>query len=263
MDLPSLGLGTSQIQNCADIVMHALEVGYRHLDTARKYGNEAAVGEGIRRSGVPREEIYVTTKVSHEHLRAADVERSLKESLAALRLDYVDLFLVHWPSPEGIPLTDTLQAMAAAKRAGFARAIGVANFNIALLEEAVRVSPEPLAALQAEYHPYLEQSRLLAAVRRLGLRFIAYCPLGRGRLPGDPVLGDIARRRGRSPAQIALRWLLQQGVAAIPRSSNRQRVAENFRVFDFELSAGEMQHIGALHRRDGRVANPAMSPVWD
>jgi 2,5-diketo-D-gluconate reductase B len=263
MELPSLGLGTSQVPNCAHIVAQALAVGYRHIDTARKYANEEAVGEGIRASRVPRHDIYVTTKVSHEHLRSRDVERSLKQSLAALRFDYVDLLLIHWPSPDGVPLAETLQAMAQAKRAGWVRAIGVANFNIALLEEAVRVSPEPLAALQAEYHPYLDQSRLLAAARRLGIAFIAYCPLGRGRLIGDPVLNDIARRKARSPAQVALRWLVQQGVAAIPRSSNPQRVAENVRIFDFDLSAEEMRRINSLHRPDGRVARPAMSPVWD
>jgi 2,5-diketo-D-gluconate reductase B len=263
MDLPALGLGTWQVQHCTQIVAHALAVGYRHIDTARKYGNERAVGEGIRASGVPRDEVFVTTKVSHERLGARDVERSLKESLADLRLDYVDLFLVHWPSPDGVPLTETMQAMSAAKRAGLARAIGVANFNIALLEEAVRVSPEPLAALQAEYHPYLDQSKLLAAVRRLRLAFIAHCPLGRGRLLADPVLAEIAQRKGRSVAQVALRWLLQQGVTAIPRSSSPQRIAENFRVFDFELAAEEVRRIASLRRADGRVATPAMAPVWD
>jgi 2,5-diketo-D-gluconate reductase B len=263
MQLPPLGLGTSQLQHCAEIVAHALAVGYRHIDTARKYGNERAVGEGIRASGVPRSEVYVTTKVSHERLRAPDVAQSLEESLAELRLDYVDLFLVHWPSPEGVPLKDTLQAMAAAKRTGLTRAIGVANFNIALLKEAVQVSPEPLAALQAEYHPYLDQSKLLAAVRRLGLAFIAHCPLARGRLLGDPVLDEIAQAKGRSLAQVALRWLLQQGVATMPRSSNPVRVAENFRVFDFELTAEEVGRIDGLRRPDGRVAKPTMAPAWD
>ena len=263
MKLPRIGLGTWQVQDCAAIVAHALRLGYRHVDTARKYGNERAVGEGIRASGVPRGEIFVTTKVSHEHLRAADVARSVEDSLAQLQTGYVDLLLVHWPSPDGVPLAETLQAMAAAKRAGLVREIGVANFNIALLEEAVRVSPEPLAALQAEYHPYLDQSKLLAACRRLRLDFIAYCPLGRGRLPGDPVIGEIARHAGRTPAQVALRWLLQQGVAAIPRSSNPQRVAENLGALGFELAPGDMRRIDALKRADGRVASPAMAPAWD
>jgi len=245
------------------MVTYALGLGYRHIDTARKYGNEEAVGEGVRSSGVPREEILVTTKVSHERLRAADVERSLEESLRALEFDYLDLLLVHWPSPEGVPLAETMRAMVAAKRAGLVRGIGVANFNIALLEEAVRVSDEPIDVLQAEYHAYLDQSKLLAACRRLGARFVAHCPLGRGRVPGDAVIGELARARGRTPAQVALRWLLQQGVAAIPRSSNRERVAENFRVFDFELTAEEMRRIDGLRQPDGRIANPPMAPRWD
>jgi len=263
MEIPPIGLGTWQVRNCAEIVAHALKLGYRHIDTARKYGTERAVGEGMRACIVPRAEIFITTKVSHERLRPAEVARSVSESLADLGVDYVDLLLVHWPSPEGVPLAETMQAMAAAKRAGLARHIGVANFNIALLEEAVRVSPEPLAALQAEYHPYLDQSKLLAACRRLGLAFVAHCPLGRGRLPLDPAIGEIARRQGRTAAQVALRWLLQQGVAAIPRSSNPQRVAENLDVFGFELAPEEMRRIAALRRPDGRVANPAMAPAWD
>lgn len=267
MMLPPLGLGTWQLKDCAEIVARALAIGYRHLDTARKYGNERDVGEGIRAAGVPRGELYVTTKVSHERLRAPDVARSLDESLEALGLDYVDLLLVHWPSNEGVPLAETMGAMANARRAGLVREIGVANFNIALLEEAVRVSPEPLAALQAEYHPYLDQTKLLAACRRLNVAFIAYCPLARDRLPRDPVLGEIGRAKGgaagRTPAQVALRWLLQQGVAAIPRSSNPVHLAENFQVFDFTLDDGDMRRIGALARPDGRVANPAMGPAWD
>lgn len=249
--------------NCAEVVAAALGCGYRHIDTAWKYGNEVAVGEGMRASGVPRQDVFLVTKVSHEYLREADVRRSLAESLRRLQTDYVDLLLVHWPSPSGIPLAETMGAFARAKREGLARHIGVANFNIALLEEAVRVCPEPVAALQAEYHPYLEQGKLLAACRRLGVTFIAHCPLARGRLPGDPVLASLAKAKGKTFAQVALRWLLQQGVAAIPRSSNIARVAENFDVFDFELSSAEMAEIAALKRPDGRVANPVMAPAWD
>ena len=160
---------------------------------------------------------------------------SVDESLAALKVDYVDLLLVHWPNPE-IALSETMPALAKAKRQGLARHIGVANFNIALLDQAIKLCPEPLVALQAEYHPYLDQSKLLAAVRKHGLVFIAYCPLGRGRLFGDPVLAEIAKTRGRSIAQIALRWLIQQNVAAIPFSSKPQRIADNFNVFDFALT---------------------------
>jgi 2,5-diketo-D-gluconate reductase B len=213
---------------------------------------------------VPRKDIFLTTKVSHEHLRADDFAISVDESLAALKVDYVDLLLVHWPNPN-IALSETMPALAKAKRQGLARRIGVANFNIALLDQAINLCPEPLAALQAEYHPYLDQSKLLAAVRERGLVFIAYCPLGRGRLFSDPVLTETAQARGRSIAQIALRWLMQQNVAAIPFSSNPQRIVDNFNVFDFALTDDEMKRISALKRPNGRVANPVgrLSGGWD
>jgi len=264
--MPALGFGTSPMTGglSADTVAAALKAGYRHIDTARKYGTERAVGEAIRVSGVPRNDIFLTTKVSHENLRAGDFAKSVDESLAALGVDYVDLLLIHWPNPE-IALSETMPALAKVKRRGLARHIGVANFNVALLEQAIKLCPEPLAALQAEYHPYLDQSKLLAAVREHKLVFIAYCPLGRGRLFGDPVLAEIAGKRGRSVAQIALRWLLQQNVAAIPFSSKPQRIADNFNVFDFTLTDVEMKRIAALKRSDGRVANPAgrVPGGWD
>ena len=264
--MPALGFGTSPLTGglSADTVAAALKAGYRHIDTARKYGTERAVGEAIRVSGVPRNDIFLTTKVSHENLRAGDFAKSVDESLAALGVDYVDLLLIHWPNPE-IALSETMPAMAKVKRRGLARHIGVANFNVALLEQAIKLCPEPLAALQAEYHPYLDQSKLLAAVREHKLVFIAYCPLGRGRLFGDPVLAEIAGQRGRSVAQIALRWLLQQNIAAIPFSSKPQRIADNFNVFDFTLTDVEMKRIAALKRSDGRVANPAgrVPGGWD
>lgn len=264
--IPAIGLGTGgKLGNTAEIVAAALEAGYRHIDTAWKYGSERGVGEGIRASGVPREEIFLATKVSHEYLRAADFARSVEESLRTLRVDYVDLLHVHWPSPDGVPLAETIGALARAKRDGLTRHIGVANFNVALLEEAIRLSPEPLVTLQAECHPYLDQSRVLAACRRLGLVFTAYCPLARGRVPKDPVIAEIARSKGRTIAQIALRWLIQQGnIAAIPRTSNPQRLTENLAVFDFTLTENEMAAIGALKRPDGRIANPkGRAPAWD
>jgi 2,5-diketo-D-gluconate reductase B len=264
--IPALGFGTSPLTGglSADTVVAALNAGYRHIDTARKYGTERAVGEALRVAGVPRNDIFLTTKVSHENLRAGDFAKSVDESLAVLGVDYVDLLLVHWPNPQ-IALAETMPALAKAKQRGLARHIGVANFNIALLDQAIELCPEPLVVLQAEYHPFLDQAKLLAAVRRHKLAFIAYCPLGRGRLFGDPVLAEIAEKRGRSIAQIALRWLLQQNVAAIPFSSKPERIADNFNVFDFTLTDDEMKRIAALKRSDGRVANPAgrVSGGWD
>ena len=263
--IPAIGFGTSQLGECQDTVAQALELGYRHIDTAWKYGSEKGVGIGIRASGVAREEIFLTTKVSHEYLRADDFARSVDESLANLQVDYVDMLHVHWPTVDQIPMEETMAALAQAKRDGKTRHIGVANFNIALVEEAIRVCPEPLDTLQAEYHPYLDQSKVLAACRRLGLVFTAYCPLARGRVFGDPVLTAIAARKERSLAQVVLRWLVQQGnISAIPRSANPHHMAESLQVFDFELSPDEMAQIGALARPDGRIANPqGRAPAWD
>jgi diketogulonate reductase-like aldo/keto reductase len=266
ISIPALGFGTSPMTGgmSSEIVVTALKAGYRHIDTARKYGTEPAVGVAMRASGLSRQDIFLTTKVSHEHLRAGDFAKSVDASLTALNVDYVDLLLVHWPNPD-IPLSEAMSALAKAKRQGFARNIGVANFNIGLLDQAIKLCPEPLVALQAECHPYLDQSKLLAAARDRGLVFIAYCPLGRGRLFSDPVLAEIAEARGRSIAQVALRWLVQQNIAGIPFSSNPQRIADNFNVFDFVLSDDEMQRIAALRRANGRIANPVerVTGGWD
>jgi 2,5-diketo-D-gluconate reductase B len=263
--IPVIGFGTSQLANCGEIVANALKVGYRLIDTAWKYGSEKGVGEGMKASGVPRQDIFLVTKVSHEYLRAADFAKSVDESLERLQTDYVDLLFVHWPAIDGTPLAETMGALAKAKRERKARHVGVANFNIALTEEAMRLCPEPLAVLQAEYHPYLDQSKVLAFCRKAGLVFMAYCPLGRGRLFSDPVLGEIARNRGKSIAQIALRWLIQQGnIAPIPRSANPQHMAESLDVFNFTLTDDEMKRIHALKRPDGRIANPkGRAPAWD
>ncbi len=263
-EMPAIGFGTSGLAApVGEIVAHALAAGYRHLDAARKYGTEEGVGEGIRAAKVPRADLFIATKVSHENLHAADFARSVEQSLRALGVDDVDLLLVHWPNA-AIPLAETMTALAKAKRDGLARHVGVANFNIAMVDEAARLCPEPLVTLQAEFHPYLDQGKLLAALRQRGMILTGYCPLGRGRLVNDQVIAEIARQKGKSAAQIALRWSVQQGVVPIPRSSNRQRIAENLAVFDFTLSDDEMRRIGTLKRRDGRIANPAgRAPAWD
>jgi 2,5-diketo-D-gluconate reductase B len=263
--IPAIGIGTSGLGTVrAEHIATALKAGYRHIDTARKYGTEPVVGDGIRASGVPRKEIFVCTKVSHENLHAADFARSVDESLKALGLDYVDLLLVHWPE-KNTSLAETMAALAKAKRDGRTRNIGVANFNIAMLDEAIRLCSEPLVTLQVECHPYLDQSKVIAACRARGLVLTAYCPLARGRIKGDTILTDIGRRHGKTGAQVALRWLMQQNViAAIPRSSNAARIAENIDLFDFELDDSDMRQIDALKRPDGRTANPVgRAPVWD
>jgi diketogulonate reductase-like aldo/keto reductase len=263
--MPMIGLGTSGMGDVrAETIATALKLGYRHIDTAWKYGTERQVGEGMRASGVPRADIFLCTKVSHEYLHVDDFARSVDESLQTLGVDYVDLLLVHWPNLE-IPLAETMTALAKAKRRGFARHVGVANFNIALLDQAIALCAEPLVTLQAEYHPYLDQTTLLNACRARGMIYTAYCPLGRGRLFKDPVLAEIARQKGKTIAQVALRWLVQKGIVApIPRSSNPARLAENMAVFDFSLSDEEMKRIDALKRPDGRIANPTgRVPPWD
>jgi 2,5-diketo-D-gluconate reductase B len=263
--MPMIGLGTSGMGDVrAETIATALKLGYRHIDTAWKYGTERQVGEGMRASGVPRSDIFLCTKVSHEYLHAGDFARSVDESLKTLGVDYVDLLLVHWPNLE-IPLSETMTALAKAKRQGLARNIGVANFNIALLDQAIALCPEPLVTLQAEYHPYLDQATLLNACRARGLIYTAYCPLGRGRLFKEPLLAEIAHQKGKTIAQVTLRWLIQKEIVApIPRSSNPARLAENMAVFDFSLSAEEMKRIDALKRPDGRIANPTgRVPPWD
>jgi 2,5-diketo-D-gluconate reductase B len=263
--MPAIGFGTSQLGNCGEIVASALKLGYRNIDTAWKYGTEKGVGEGIKASGVARKDIFLVTKVSHEYLKADAFAKSVEESLDRLQTDYVDLLFVHWPAIDGTPLAETMGALAKAKREGKARHIGVANFNIAMIEDAMRLCPEPLSALQAECHPYLDQSKVLAFCRKAGLSFMAYCPLGRGRLFKDPVLAEIAKAKGKTLAQVALRWLVQQGnIAPIPRSANPQHMAESLQVFDFTLTDAEMKKIHALARPDGRIANPAgRAPKWD
>jgi 2,5-diketo-D-gluconate reductase B len=263
--IPAIGFGTSGMGEVrAEHIATALQAGYRHIDSAWKYGTERAVGAGMRASGVPRSEIFLCTKVSHEYLHAGDFARSVDESLEKLEVDYVDLLLVHWPE-KNTPLAETMGALAKAKRQGLTRHIGVANFNIAMLDEAIRLCPEPMVTLQVECHPYLDQSKVIAACRERGLVLTAYCPLARGGLTNEPVLAEIAKRSGKTFAQVALRWLMQQDiVAAIPRSSNPERIAQNIDVFDFELSDDDMRRIGALKKPDGRIANPAgRAPKWD
>jgi diketogulonate reductase-like aldo/keto reductase len=263
--MPVIGYGTMEFPDRpAELVAYAIEAGYRLIDTARKYGTEERVGEGIRASGIAREELWVTTKVTELDAREADFLRSAETSLKALQLDYVDLLLVHWPQPK-VPFAETLGALAKAKRSGLTRHIGVSNFTIAMLEEAVHVCPEPLITNQIEYHAYLPQDRMLAALKRHGMILTAYCPVARGKLLDDPVVGVIAKAHGKTHAQICLRWLIQQPmVAAVPRALEEAHIAENLDVFDFSLSEEEMRRISALRSRNLRIADPPeRAPKWD
>jgi diketogulonate reductase-like aldo/keto reductase len=262
--IPTLGMGTMTLKGdvCVNAVSTALRLGYRHLDTAERYGNETEVGEGLRASGIDRNDVFVTTKVYWDKLAPADFATSFDESLQKLKLPFVDLLLIHWPNPK-VPLADTLPVLCRAKTDGRARHIGIANFTLPLIEEAVRLATEPLVTNQIEVHPYIDQSKVIAACRRHGISITAYCPLSRGKVPGDPVLGKIGEKHGKTASQVALRDLVQLGIVVIPRSSNPQRLAANMAVFDFTLSDAEMAEIAALRRPDSRVVNPPHAPKWD
>ena len=264
VEIPVVGLGVWQIERdvCAELVARSLHAGYRHVDTAAIYRNEAEVGEGVRHSGVARDEIFVTTKVWKDDVAEGRLEAAAEEALQRLGLDHIDLLLIHWPNP-AVPLAETLRALAQVKRRGIARAIGVSNFTAALLEEAVNTCPEPLAVNQVEYHPFLSQLPVLQACRRLGVPMTAYSPLAQGKVLHDDTILDIADAQEVSAAQVAVRWLVQQGVIAIPKSNSVERAAANLDVFGFELTETEMARISGLARPNGRLVNPGWSPQWD
>jgi diketogulonate reductase-like aldo/keto reductase len=262
--IPTIGLGTWELRGraCARVVEQALRLGYRHIDTAQIYENESEVGDGLRASGVNRDEVFVTTKVWTTHFAPNDLERSTKESLARLRLAHVDLLLLHWPNPR-IPLQETLGALAHAKQLGMARHVGVSNFTVALIEQAVAACPVPLVCDQVEYHPYLDQATVLRACADNGMALVAYSPIAKGRIKNDKALARIGEQHRKSAAQVCLRWLLQQNVAAIPRTSKIERLSENIELFDFELSDEEMRQISAMSSPKGRLTDFGFAPKWD
>lgn len=264
--IPAIGLGTWTLDDAASerMVATAIETGYRHVDTAAMYGNEVGVGAGLKASGLPRDEVFVTTKVWHDQITQGALQASLERSLKKLGLDHVDLALIHWPS-KTIPLETSIAALNDAKAKGLARHIGVSNFTIPLLAEANRLSEAPLVCNQIEYHPLLNQDRVIAACRSAGMAVTSYCPLARGAdLFSDPAIAGPAKRLGVSPAQVILRWHVQQpGVVAVPRTSNPARLAENLSVFDFELTGDEMTAISALRAAGHRICDFEFSPEWD
>src|SRR3989475_1488266 len=245
--IPLIGLGAWGVRGrtCARVVEQALRRGSRHIDTAELYDNEREVGEGLRAAGIGRDEIFVTTKVWPSHFAPRDLERSAQQSLARLRLSQVDLLLLHWPNPQ-IPLRDTLGALCKVKRAGLARHIGISNFTVALIEEAVKLADEPLVCNQIEMHPFIDQSKVIAACRQHGMAIVAYSPVARGGVNRDKVLARVGKAHGKTAAQVSLRFLVQQGIAVIPRTSRLERLSENLAIFDFELSPAEMAEIAQL-----------------
>lgn len=263
--IPAIGLGTWRLEGetCARAVQAALAAGYRHIDTAAMYENEEAVGKGLAAGGVKRNEIWVTTKVWRTQWRRDALLASARASLDRLKLSQVDLLLIHWPDP-AMALDETIDALNEARALGLTRHIGVSNFPPRLMRAAVERSSAPLVANQCEYHPMLDQSAVLAECRAAGAAFVSYCPLGRGELLEDATVAAIARAHRRTPAQVLLRWHVQQpGVIAIPRSQSPERIASNLHVFDFELSADDMRRLHGLARKDGRLVNPETAPRWD
>src|ERR1041384_2593745 len=245
--IPIVGFGSMRLKEDAgrDAILSAIRTGYRHIDTAAFYGNEKEVGDAIKASGVPRNEIFLTTKVRDNNLKADDFARSLDNSLKLLSVPQVDLLLIHWPNP-AVPAAESIGALNKAKRDGLARHIGVCNYTVALLDEAWRVTKEPLVTNQIEVHPFLDQTKVIAASRRHGMSITAYCPIARGRVPGDPVLVRIGAAHGKTASQVSLRWLTQQGTIVIPGSSRPERQQENFAVLDFSIHPAEMTEIAGL-----------------
>lgn len=263
--IPSLGFGTFRMPgpDTERMVAHVLKNGYRHIDTAQIYGNEAEVGDGIRRSGVARGDIFLTTKVWVGNYRHDAFLASVDESLAKLKADYVDLLLLHWPN-QAVPLAEQIGALNVVRDSGRVRHIGVSNFNRALMAEAASLSAAPLVTNQVEYHPYLDQSPVIDAARAAGLSVTAYFAMADGKVLNDPVLEAIAAAHGKTVAQIVLRWVVQQGLVVLSKTVSEARAIENAAIFDFELTADEMQAIHALARPDGRIVSPeGLAPEWD
>ena len=264
--IPALGFGTFRMPgpDVLRIVPEALKIGFRHVDTAQIYGNEAEVGTAIQQSGVPRADIFLTTKVWVDNYRQGAFSASVDESLQKLKTDYVDLLLLHWPGSP-VPLAEQIERLNAVQQTGKVRHIGVSNFNTRQMDEAARLSAAPLVTNQVEYHPYLDQLKVLEDADRLGMSITAYYAMADGRVPRDPVLNDIGSHHGKTAAQVVLRWLIQQhGVVALTKTATQSRLAENFGIFDFVLSTDEMKAIHLLAKPDGRIVDPqGLAPVWD
>ncbi len=264
LNLPKLGLGTWPMlgDTCTRAVASALESGYRHVDTAAAYDNEAAVGNAIAASAVPREQIHVTSKVWWDQLSPARMRQSFDNTLRALRTDYVDLFLIHWPAPDW-NLAETIDTLVSFREQGRARAIGVANFPLALLHEVVDVMQAPLAAMQVEYHVLLGQTRLLQFAEQHDMALIAYSPLARNRVSTIPELQRIADKHRVLPTQVALKWLLDQpNVAAVPKAAGKDNQLANLASLDVELDDDDRAMIAGLPK-DQRLVSPAFAPQWD
>jgi 2,5-diketo-D-gluconate reductase B len=262
--MPVLGLGTFQLtgETCRKAVSTALELGYNHIDTARMYQNEQQVAAGIKDSGVERESIFLTTKLQMGQLDEQGVRESCDTSLKQLDTDYVDLLLIHWPEDD-VPLAETLGAMAKLREAGKIKHLGISNFTLKWIKKAVDATEVPIFCNQVEYHPYLSQEPVLNFCRKEGMALVAYSPLARGQVAEDERFIEIGEKYDKTPAQVALRWLLDQdGVVAIPKGSSEDHISENLEIFDFELDESDLDKLDGLED-DRRLIDPQWSPDWD
>lgn len=270
--VPSLGFGTFDLtgNRCLHAVNRAIEIGYRNIDTAQFYENEDEVGNAIKTSGVDREDLFITTKLWITNLATREVLSSTETSLKKLKTEYIDLLLIHWPSvhnerkgSQAIPLKETLSAMSKLKESGKIKLMGVANFPVKLMREAVEELGFPIACNQVEYHALLSQKIVIDYARAHNIAVTAYCPLAMGKLINNPLLIEIGRKYGKTSAQIALRWLIEQpNIMAIPRAENEKHARDNFDIFDFALSDEDTKAIYGLNK-NFRVINASIAPEWD
>ncbi|NVN10097.1 aldo/keto reductase [Nguyenibacter vanlangensis] len=264
--IPALGFGVFRMSDAEveRIVPEALAVGFRHFDTAQIYANEAALGRALEKAGAKRDDLFLTTKVWIDNYSDGRFAASVNESLERLRVDQVDLLLIHWPGDK-VPVARQIEMLDAVKVAGETKHIGVSNQTVTQMRESVLRSTAPIVTNQVEMHPYLDQSKLLTAARAAGIALTAYYAMADGKVITDPAIHAIAARYGKTPAQIVLRWLVQQqGVIALSKTANIARVAENFAIFDFTLNAADMAVLRALAQPDGRIVSPVgLAPDWD
>ena len=264
-EIPALGFGTFEIEdrNAVDAVANAIDIGYRHIDTAQVYENERGVGRGISTAGIERDELFLTTKVWIDRFEPDQLLASVDESLDRLQTDYVDLLLLHWPNPS-VPLEATLAALNEAHRRGSARSIGISNFTVDMIHRAAELSETPLVTNQVEYHPFLDQQQVRDALKKESMALTAYSPLARGRVFRNQTLQGIAGKHECSIAQLALAWLLaQKDVIAIPKAADRDHAEDNFGALRLELPEEDLQTLSTLSRPDGRVIDPEFAPDWD
>ncbi len=265
--IPSIGLGTWELRGrkCTKVVRKSLELGYRHIDTAAMYENESEVGSGIVDSGVDRKEIFLTTKINTIEVNNEGIVDAFHKSLSDLKTDYVDLLLIHWPT-FSTNLGDMLEIMYGIKESQKARAIGVSNFNTTLLNECTRLGFEDIYCNQVEYHPFLSQEILLKKMNEMGVIPVAYCPLCRGDVAKDSVIIELSEKYNKTPAQVTLRWIIQQNAVVIPKSAKKRRLKENIDIYDFEIDNQDMDRIHSLARGQRLVPNLDTNPLlgaWD